>query len=515
MYRENPFGNPDGARADLKEVEESFITYYPYGLNFQKDKSNILNKRVIVGAKGSGKTVYLRKIQSILKERAENNPSIYVDNDIEQNLNCTDRVVRFCDFFSRQMLSEKWSMVWQITILLTLTNKLMFNNRPQKYIDDTERNSIVSLLQGTGLVTQDDIRNRIEYSLYSCFQIIIYEAETKNRINRILENRNWLSLRSKLKDLLKTSPEIYLFLDSIDLEYEHAPLHWLMCQKGLFYAVLSFLQEGVLGEKLHLIITLRDNVFTSILRSEHSTKFSSESHVFPLIWNTPNIRSFLHQKVSSLDDCYFIDEINNGKNVSSWLSITNIENEYSKIEDISSFIIRHTRMVPRDVIIVCNELAKLHAELTVNHNTNIPDKIKEIVYRYSKLFGEELLTICAKNIAANEMPNGAGQNDYSDGFTANQYYHESKYLKLKKLLFKHIQTNEFGMEVIENLEKSGEEVFGNSSYIVDVLWQNGVIGYGERNQSVYYGIGYSNDIFMPRNKCKYFLCACVALMILY
>ena len=90
MYRENPFGNPDGARADLKEVEESFITYYPYGLNFQKDKSNILNKRVIVGAKGSGKTVYLRKIQSILKERAENNPSIYVDNDIEQNLNCTN-----------------------------------------------------------------------------------------------------------------------------------------------------------------------------------------------------------------------------------------------------------------------------------------------------------------------------------------------------------------------------------------------------------------------------------------
>ena len=32
MYEQNPFGNPDGARADLREIESAFITDFPYGL---------------------------------------------------------------------------------------------------------------------------------------------------------------------------------------------------------------------------------------------------------------------------------------------------------------------------------------------------------------------------------------------------------------------------------------------------------------------------------------------------
>lgn len=54
MYKEYPFGNPDGARADLKEIEYSFITDLPYGQKIQNCVEDLLNKRVIVGAKGSG-----------------------------------------------------------------------------------------------------------------------------------------------------------------------------------------------------------------------------------------------------------------------------------------------------------------------------------------------------------------------------------------------------------------------------------------------------------------------------
>ena len=84
MYRSNPFGNADGARADLKEIEYSFITDFPFSTHINRCQDELLNKRVIVGAKGSGKTVYLRKIQSILKHNLEDSKTgIYVDEIIE------------------------------------------------------------------------------------------------------------------------------------------------------------------------------------------------------------------------------------------------------------------------------------------------------------------------------------------------------------------------------------------------------------------------------------------------
>ena len=515
MYRENPFGNPDGARADLKEIEHSFITDYPYGLCFKRDLNSILNKRVIVGAKGSGKTVYLRKIQSILKERMEKNSSIYVDDSIEQNLNCTDRVIRFCDLFPKQTLSEKWCTAWQDTILLTLANKMIFNPGLRKYVCDEDRNKLLSFMKKSPLVTKDDLDQQREYSLYSIFQILLFSAETRPQINCILENRDWFWLKNTLIGILRKSPEVYFFLDSIDSEYEHAPLHWLMCQKGLFYAVLSFLQQSVLGEKLHLIITLRDNVFTSILRSEHATKFSRENHVFPIVWNNANIESFLSQKIMALDDCYFIERIQDKKDINSWLAISEIQNEYGDKERITSFIIRHTRLVPRDVIIICNELAKLHSEVVAESGINLNDRIQEIVYKNSKIFGEELLTICSKNITANVMPSGAGQNDYSDGFTANQFYHENTYEKLKSLLSSEISESRFSEDVLEKLIQAGDKTFGKESFLLDVLWQNNVIGYIENGVSFYYGQGFDGDTLLPRGKTEYELCACVAIKTLY
>lgn len=121
MYKDFPFGNPDGSRADLKEIEYSFITDLPYGQKMQNCIEDLLNKRVIVGAKGSGKTVYLRKIQSFLKsEQTEYFTGIYVDNKIDQNINCTEKVIAFCDYFKRETLSEKWAELWKISILISI-----------------------------------------------------------------------------------------------------------------------------------------------------------------------------------------------------------------------------------------------------------------------------------------------------------------------------------------------------------------------------------------------------------
>lgn len=507
MYRDNPFGNPDGARADLREIEYSFITEFPYGLNFDKNQNGILNKRVIVGAKGSGKTVYLRKIHSMLKRRAEENPSIYVEDSIDQNLNCTDRVIAFCDLYSKSLLSEKWSKIWEISILLSIVNRLYVSQQLANHISDEERKLLLSLVLDECKILKDTDFIKEHLSIYSFFQILLSEAITKASMNDILSGKNWLRLRARLEQTLRNLPEMYFFLDSIDLEYEHAPLHWLMCQKGLFYSLFSFLQEPIWGEKLHLIITLRDNVFTSILTSEHSTKFANESHIFLLNWDEQNIGYFLSQKIRNLSDCYFIKEDFKEKNIESWLNTRVIQNEYNKEEGVAQFIIRHTRLVPRDIINICNELAKLHLEAKNIPEINIKNRIKEIVISHSRAIGEELITICAKNITANSMPSHAGKQDYSEGFTANQYYHENTYTKVLNIL-SNIQSNEITRKQLEALDASADTVFEKPSYFSDVLWQNGVIGFIENTKNVFYAQRFKGDPLLPKKE-KYIVRSCI------
>lgn len=511
MYEQNPFGNPDGARADLREIESAFITDFPYGISINKYPSEILNKRVIVGAKGSGKTVYLRKIQSMLKQREEDNASIFVDGDLEQNLNCTDRVIAFCDLYSQQTLSEKWTKLWEISILTTIAYKFLCNTRLSNYINNNDFLEIKDILTSFPFLSKVDKEFKCEYSIYSFFQILLSESISKDRMDKTLNNPGYLQLKRKLQSVLRNAPELYFFLDSIDLEYEHAPLHWAMCQKGLFYAVYIFLQDSIWGEKLHLIITLRDNVFTSILRSEHSTKFSNESHIFLLSWDTHNIKYFLEQKIKSLKDCFFIsnDYETQGKTVNSWLGLSTIMNEYGQEEKIDNFIIRHTRQVPRDVIIICNELATIRSELEHNHDLNIVERITDIVLANSKGIGAELITICAKNLTANHLPAKAGVYRYSDGFTASQYYHESTYQKLLNLLQAKIKQNSFGYEVIAELENEANLEFDNKSFLPDILWQNGVLGYLDKNKSVFYAQSFKGDTLLPKGKEKYIIRSCI------
>ena len=279
MYELNPFGNPDGARADLKEIEYSFITEFPFGVQITKCEDELLNKRVIVGAKGSGKTVYLRKIQSMLKDKQANKTGIYVDDQIDQNMNCTEKVIAFCDFYSMDTLSEKWTQLWKTAIYIAISHKFLFDNKLNSYMDNGDKEVVRKKLKSVNLLFESS------FSVYQIVSSLLTMEDTVNKMDRLLYNTCWYELNNLLRKCMRTSPTIYMFFDAVDLEYEHAPLHWSYCQKGLFNAIMIFLQDNTFGEKLHLIMSMRDNVFTSLLKSEHATKTNKESHIFTLDWD--------------------------------------------------------------------------------------------------------------------------------------------------------------------------------------------------------------------------------------
>ncbi len=509
MYKENPFGNPDGARANLQEIEASFITDFPYGLRISKDPS-FLSKRFFIGAKGSGKTVYLKKLQSILKKKLDDQPGvIYVDDEINLNLECTEFVIRFCDLFERrETLSEKWNGIWQLAIFTAVAHKFLFVERLKNYPTKEQSAQLRDLLCSMELFLETNV------SVYQSVRTLLYVCDTQYKTNRLLFSKYLVQLRSLLNQILRNAPPIYIFLDTVDLEFENAPLHWLLCQKGLFYSVMSLLEENVFGDRLHIVVCVRDIVFNNILSSEHVTKFATESHVFLLLWNEGNIRDFISQKIQRLSDCYFINDISyivpHKRTINDWLGVDTLEVN-GREEKVLDFIVSHSRLVPRDIINILNKLSTLKLEKSNNSALQTEKWIVNTVANESLAIGGEMITTCEKSIMANGIPIKAGQNGYADYYLADKYYQKSVSDKLLEVL-KLIKNQMISPAILQSVQDKANEVFEHDVHILETLWHCGIVGYIDADgKTKYYAQDFRGDTRFPSGEKQYVFHTCAAI----
>lgn len=133
-----PFGNPDGSRADIEAVQKDFIPFWGSsvwgGLATEEDD---LTARIIVGRKGSGKTVYLRRLHAF----ASNQHSIYAD-EIQRNLPTTETVVKFSQWCTEKNLTEKWMNVWYAAILRAIVSNLLHNPKLRPSVNSDEADKL-------------------------------------------------------------------------------------------------------------------------------------------------------------------------------------------------------------------------------------------------------------------------------------------------------------------------------------------------------------------------------------
>lgn len=506
MYRSNPFGNPDGARADINEIDNSFFFNDFYAPETAIYFEDLLKKRFIIGTKGSGKTFYLRKIHALLRGR---NTGVYVADEMEFTLSCTDKVVRFCNLTGRGIVTEQWKKLWVYSIYAHLITLYLFDVKLKEYVKDEQRVKLEKYLKALDIPVEDVI------GVYQVLQYFLTQMDTANKINRFLDHIRWVNIASTLKEIAKYSPEVYVLLDSVDEEYEHAPAFWLQCQKGLFYAGMQLLESGVLGEKLHVITSMRTNVFASVIRSEHSTKYVKESHILYLNWNYSNICYFLREKIKNLDDCFFMDEkARNGrdeKDIVTWLGRAKIYNRVREIEeDIKSYIIRHTRLTPRDIVIICNHLAELRKNYASNQELDVEDFIRHIVHEDAKLFGDELITVCTKQLNSSFMTADAGRYDATEGFIANDIFRENSRRTIKELLLT-LKSDRLDYEDMKELDRKVDAGFQHECHFSDILWQNEALGYVDEhtNKVIYFTRHLEVEPVLPKGKRAYVLKTCL------
>jgi hypothetical protein len=232
-----PFGNPDGSRADIEDLMSGFVDFHGSSLfGALATGAADASVRVLVGRLGAGKTVYLRRMQSFQSAQE----SVYADTP-QQSSPATEVIVRVCQWFPERLLTEKWMQIWHRAILRSLATHMLRNKDLRQYIDLSTAQHIQ---REYGTLVGEARQPR---SIYSQLKAIINEVNTANHLTRYLDDDRWDDLEYELGELLKCTPPIFFYLDAVDEEFDHAPMYWLRCQKGLFYQTMRFAARSPIG----------------------------------------------------------------------------------------------------------------------------------------------------------------------------------------------------------------------------------------------------------------------------
>jgi hypothetical protein len=496
-----PFGHPDGASGDLREVQSNFVDFSDLGavggLASRPDDRTV---RVLVGKKGVGKTIYLRRYQA----SASDESSLFAA-DREAEPPATEDVVRVTQLFDAATVTETWALIWRRAIQRAVVSQLLC--RPM--LRDRLEPEIIERLG-------DDYRAlipecRTPRPVYSEVGDILANGHTAHKLNDYLKSRYWAEVDHWLGRALREAPPIYMFIDAVDDHFQRAPMYWLKCQKGLLLQVMAMLQ-GEIGNRLHVVVGIRDLVLSSVLRGEHASRYRRSPHVRVLEWDYESIRYFLEAKSRRLDRTLLLSPRQGG--IAQWLGTEEIYNRARGVtEQVDDYLLRHTRMIPRDVVVLGNALCEYTAQPAAHRAGRLTDEVlRRVVGQVARGLADEQIRVCANQIAADKIPARGGRHGLTDYFVGSHEYSDGAAGQLTELLTE-VGRDRFDYDTVQRLADRGRAKLDGYEHLVDVLWHNGVLGYDSPEEGADYAHFHAateaDDFHLPSDKTSYVLHPCV------
>ena len=496
-----PFGNPDGSRADIEDVLSEFVDFGgDPAFGHLATRANDSMVRVIVGKLGSGKTVYLRRLQDFQAHQ----DSVYATVP-QQSLPKTEVVVKACHWFSDRVLVEKWMQIWERAIMRSLASHLLCRPELRQQLRDEQADE---MKQSYGRLLDEFRRPR---SIYSQVRDIINQEQTAHQLSRYLDDPLWDDLEDLLGEVVGQCKPIYFYLDALDEEFGHAPMYWLKCQEGLFYQVMRMLRDHRLGGRLHIVICIRDIVMLSVYRSEHAPRYYNEPHIRVLTWDRGSLLYLLQKKLQRLPPSLLMRRATSGPpTIGDWLGVNGDWPGPDSDETIEDYLLNHTRLIPRDIISLGNDLnEEVLRQKQAGHQGLPPAALQGVVRRCAKRFGDSQLAQCANQISSDLMPKNAALHDYSELFTSTQAYISGVQEDVRSFV-RLIGVDRFSRADLEALQEVADLHFEKATDLASVLWQNGLLGYiDESARRRFYSMGDVEDFHFPPDVGTYVLHPCL------
>lgn len=493
IAHEGPFGVPDGHRSGIDSA--TFVELdpgiAPTGLLSRPDDRTA---RVIVGKKGSGKTVYLRRFQLAAGEEE----SVYAAQ-LDPKTPTTAHVITFCQWYRGDDLTERWSQTWRTAILRSLCSHVLYAPELEDHGTPLQRRSLARV----AYELLPDVNT--PRSTYNQLDELITGHASGQHLEATLAEGLWGDLEYWLGEIIRDAPPIFFYLDAVDEEYAAAPNYWLRCQKGLFYQVMRFLRDPVFGGRLHVVISVRDNVFSSVLRSEHATRYRTDPHVRILAWDRAAVSYLLKEKLARLGPDMVMRDARRC-DVVEWLGTDSVANENRGVEEhIEDYLLRHTRLLPRDIVLLGNALTEdvVRAKANGQHAVT-SERIRATVSQVACWCGDEQLAVCGNQVVGDMIPRGAARGG-SNYLATDEYRRQIK--DQVGQLIRAVGIDQFDAVTLELFAELGHDAFGHEVDLPTVLWQNGLLGYGDKRLGdgdwLFHGVDDIDRFHLPLDRERY------------
>lgn len=450
-----PFGNPDGLEEDDSTLARHFIAFDG---SFQDLRATPGDYRaqLWIGRKGSGKTVYLKMLQ----RHAQADPNVRVYGYESKALD-TATVQTVGQLFDTERVGI-WRTVWTKAILAFAAIRLLDeDNRSPGFLGVRHREALARECELLGL--KDIHRTTVCHEVRS---MLVEHGGNARVLSVYLQRSHWTDLEECVIDALHETPPILVFLDGLDELSDDAPRDWLACQEGLYWAIRDTLTTGLKG-RLRVYAALRDWVMRSVLAHEDFRKHEKSGGARRLIWDRDAIKYFLERKLSDLDPYWFVANTASNRGLLDWLGSAQISvpKRGGQLEDLDKYLLRHTRMLPRDLVELGNALCLTVAACRGKANSSLDDVIRKTVATLGERVGRELIRTCAIQIAAH-LGGGSHEPDAS----------MAKWVTDQLIVMLRSLRERFSRAGLRKLDKRATEKFNTGQRLSAVLWFNGVLG---------------------------------------
>jgi hypothetical protein len=288
-------------------------------------------------------------------------------------------------------------------------------------------------------------------------------------------------------------------------------MYWLKCQEGLFYQVMRLLRDYRLGGRLHVVVCIRDIVMSSVYRSEHAPRYYNEPHIRVLNWDRSSLLYLLGQKLQRLPPSLLMRRAATGPpTIRDWLGVDGHWPGPDGDETIEDYLLDHTRLIPRDIISLGNELSEeVLRQKQAGHDGMPPEALRGVVQRCAKRFGDSQLAQCANQISSDLMPPSAALHDYSELFTSTQAYISGVQEDVRSFV-RMIGADRFPRADLVALQEVADLHFEQATDLASALWQNGLLGYvDESGRRRFYRMGDVEQFHFPPEVDTYVLHPCL------
>ena len=432
--------------------------------------------RIVVGRMGAGKTRCLVELRNDLDSVGD-----YELTPMEFDLPSLGHVIRLAEDLAMEDpvdREEIWRKVWQRAIMRSALSRTD-SGTPNSALP-TDLLPLVERVRAVGPPLLPE--SSVPHSIYTAFGAILRDNPTLAQLRRFVDDPRWEEVEYCFEQLVerRTRP-LCFFLDTGEEDSSHAPRYWLYCQLGLVRQVLRFSQNERLAQNLRLFVAIRDQTWAE-LASGNPAMFGQHPKVQELRWGPRSAAHFLAEKIKQLPEGYLLggprDTDDPQTLVSAWLGVETMSNgsSHGDPQRIAVYLLRHTRLIPRDIVTVGNLLSDevLAAKERDDHSVPL-DCIHNAVAESARLSAREELQACALEVIAHQLSRAQTAADrrriVPDEDAA------SRTLEAIKELLGKCREDVVSRDTLASVDSLARERFDAPVSLPDMLWRRGLIGW--------------------------------------